>query len=60
MSVLISIGGLDIVEHTIAGQTVVFGLENLICSRVVQNSLGVDTSLVGEGTLYAMLVIIQV
>ncbi len=33
----------------VAGQTEVCGVENLVCAGVVEDGLGVDASLVGEG-----------
>jgi len=34
----------------VTAETEVCGVENLVCAGVVEDSLGVDTGLVGEGT----------
>lgn len=57
LSALVPIDHSSLWTHTIAGQTVVLRLENFISRRVVQDRLGVDAGLVGEGTLKVMLAV---
>jgi hypothetical protein len=43
--------GETVSDGDVASEPEVFGLEDLICTRVIEDGLGVNTSLVREGTV---------
>lgn len=43
--------GQTMTNGNVASQTEIFGLEDLVCAGVVEDGLGVNTGLVGEGTV---------
>ena len=45
-----------VTDRNITSETEIFGLEDLVCTWVVEDSFGVDTCLVCEGTITAEVV----